>query len=197
MKKNTDYKAFLKKLVEKADLPAHFDAVLVIDVQETFCNPDKQPMATDETQQVSEKMAALAPLFREKNIPLYSVYFASRDLPVEYIDFYNYQHTAQDTLIRKNTPSAFQSPQNGLIATLNSRNHKNLLLTGVYMNACVAATAKDAQSLGFNTWIAADCTASFNDASPVVRRPTIDTIKALQDRGIGFASTLQALNLAP
>lgn len=67
-------------------------------------------------------------------------------------------------VVEKIKASAFSGTR--LEALLNKETSANIILVGFTANECIDATAKDAAAIGFQTFVAADATASFDLKDP-------------------------------
>ncbi len=135
---------------------AHYDALVLIDVQKEFCDITDRRGNTD-TENTCKRIASLVPQFRAAGLPVYSVYFSFDEIPLDEVDFHHYQYADTDIPIRKTRDSAFQGDGDPFDDILNENRHKRLLVMGFNATACVYRTVKDAQSLGFECTIISDC----------------------------------------
>ncbi|MGN7501445.1 MAG: cysteine hydrolase family protein [Alphaproteobacteria bacterium] len=192
---HSDYIDFMRKYAQKTPLPTHFDACLVIDVQDKFCCPAKSHFGSYYTLNAAQNVQQFAPQLRAHDIHLYSIYYDITPYKDGQDDFIHYQHTDKDTLIRKNAPSAFEGFDNGLKEKLTLNKHFNLLVMGVYLDACVAATAMDAAQLGFKPWVVLDCSGSVkghNNFSP--KKMSMQVLDDMRAKGVGFTLSNTALD---
>ena len=163
-------------------------ALLVIDVQKQFCDPEGK-RGNKETTEISERIQSLVPEFRKADIPVYAVYYSTTgDKEREEVDFYKFQPAANDTLIAKNADSAFKGSN---IADILHRDHKKLLLAcGFNLNACVKRTIDDARKAGFDVCLMEDL--SGNDALNAGYSP--DTfLKQMREGGTVITSSENVL----
>jgi len=131
-------------------------ALLVIDVQEEFCDPKhKEKRGNEDTVRISERIQSIIPEFRKASIPIYAVYFSYTEIKDKSkIDFFKFKPLKSDILVRKTTDSAFQGSN---IDELLKKKKKRLLLTcGFNLNACVERTVKDATERGFKVCVLED-----------------------------------------
>lgn len=70
----------------------------------------------------------------------------------------------KELLVEKTKSSAFSNPL--LEEVLNKENSMNIILVGFTANECIDATARDAVSLGFQTYVVGDATATFDIRDP-------------------------------
>ena len=188
---------FLEAIKEKPPLPTQFDALLVIDMQKEFSKIGAIRNAiffdrrgNQETEAVIKHAAPIIDKFRQSHLPIYSIYTADSPKSRWLIDFYGYKYDSKDTLIHKNTNSAFKTSSNNLAEKLEDAGHKNLLIAGFNTVACVKQTVIDAQKQGFNTWLMLDCTGNDrNNSSPAVTAHLLD----IHSRGMQFTSSAIAL----
>lgn len=145
--------------------PAKADvAVLLIDVQDIFCDP-KGPRGSDETKEVSERIGSIIPAFRAAGIPVYAVYTESpynKSYHKRRADknntqgFYKYHPVAGDCIVAKTWDSAFQSTE--LDKILKKDGRRKLLVCGFNFSACVKETVIAARNHGYETWLMPDLT---------------------------------------
>ena len=133
-------------------------ALLVIDVQEEFCDPKhREKRGTKHTVEVSERIQSIVPKFRKANIPVYAIYYSENKIKdLSKIDFFKFTPASNDTLIRKTADSAFRGSN---IKNILQEDKKKLLLTcGFNLNACVKRTVTDAKEHGFEVCLLDDLT---------------------------------------
>lgn len=127
-------------------------AVLLIDVQEQFCAPNRDIMDNNygnaATVRTAKAIADIAPAFRAASLKLYPVFFSEEKRTKEQIDFYRFKPEPNDQIIRKDQDSAFYRSR--LDALLKKNGVKNLIVCGFNMAACVNDTVIDACQLGYN-----------------------------------------------
>ena len=125
-------------------------ALLLIDVQAQFCDPEHEYREGNrETQETSERIQRIAPIFREASIPLYVVY--TEPQPRIYMFQPDYK---KDTIINKYGNSPFDETQ--IEENLHESNKKLLLVCGFNLSACVFDTVKDALKRSFNVALLED-----------------------------------------
>lgn len=171
-------------------------ALLVIDVQEEFCDPNKG-RGNRETRQVSKKIKDLIPEFRKAGIPTYVIYFSYTEKQPDKIDFYMFKPDKTDVLIAKDADSAFQGSD--IKKILDEHKRTKLLACGFNLNACVYSTVMDARRNGFDVCVLRDLTGNDNEND---RSRTAEKIKKMRGEGITFKNSddiLQTLaaNAAP
>ena len=88
---------------------------------------------------------------------------------------------AGEAVFRKRFFSAFGAP--GLEARLSELKARTLLLAGLYLHACVRATALDAYERGFDVWIVDDAVGSTEPVHAEITR------SYLGDRAARFVET--------
>lgn len=73
-------------------------------------------------------------------------------------------HWAQDLFVEKSCPSAFFPGRCDLAARLAERGIDTVIVTGTTTNVCCESTVRDARVQGYRVILAADATATVNDA---------------------------------
>jgi nicotinamidase-related amidase len=169
-------------------------AVLVIDVQRQFCDPEhEEGRGNQETVEASERIAAAIPKFRSAGIPVYAVYFdTTMNRHPDLVDWYKFRPAYSDTMVPKNNMSAFKS--SCIEELLLEKGHKTLLACGFNRSACVAETLIDARSRGFNVIVLPDLTG--NDRVNKVRTEE-DDMEMFADMGINILDSGTALQNIP
>jgi nicotinamidase-related amidase len=174
-----------KRAVQPA---ARLPALLLIDIQKKFCDPDLH-RGNDETVRVSYRIMSATREFRQAGLPFYPIYFTrSRQEPLRKIDFYGFVPTPDDTIFQKNTDSAFDSTSIG--PTLKRDGYTDLLVCGFNLNACVRDTILDAASNGFKVALLRDLTGNDNHNNPAESEKTLAT---LTKAGVIITSSQTAL----
>jgi nicotinamidase-related amidase len=164
-------------------------ALLVIDVQKTFCDPDHY-RGNAETAEVAKRIKSIVPEFRKAGIPVYAVYFSIEEKQAPQIDFYEFTPEADDVLIRKNLNSAFSG---GKLKDILQKDQRKLLLTcGFNLNACVYQTAVDAVKEEFEVCVLRDLTG--NDNNHRHEKPE-DFLTGLRYNGIAIEQSGKVLDL--
>jgi nicotinamidase-related amidase len=140
-------------------------ALLVIDVQKTYCQPRWFfGRGNAETKKVSERIKSLVPEFRKAGIPVYVIYFGEEKKKASQVDFYKFTPQGEDVLVAKNRDSAFEGSN---IKEILKKDKRKLLLTcGFNLNACVLATVLDARDNGFDVTVLRDMSGNDNEAAP-------------------------------
>jgi len=162
-------------------------ALLVIDVQEEFCDP-KQGRGNSETTEVSKRIKSLIPEFRKAGVPTYVIYFSYKEKKPHEIDFYMFSPDKQDVLIAKNADSAFEGSDIRKVLDAHKRN--TLLACGFNLNACVYSTVMDARKNGFDVCVMRDLTGNDNCNRP---SETANKIQKMEKEGITFSDSATVL----
>jgi len=148
-----------------ADLIVKYEgeiALLVIDVQEQFCDPAQR--GNKQTVKISERIQSLVPEFRKANIPVYAIYYSAQgEKPAEQVDFYKFTPDKDDIIVAKDGDSAFMS--SNIMGMLDKQSRKLLLVCGFNEAACVKRTVLDARSAGFQVCVLSDLTGNDNNNS--------------------------------
>lgn len=170
-----------------------YDAILVIDVQKEFCDPNR-PRGNEETEVVSKRIKSLIPEFRNAGVPVYAIYFDrdKRKKEISEIDFYEFEPHPDDMLVAKNDDSAFRGSD--IKALLEKDGKKNLLMCGFNTSACVMSTVLDARRAGFDVTLLRDLTGNDN-CNP--RNPGKD-LRHMESNGmklVGSDTALEQLRL--
>lgn len=132
-------------------------ALLVIDVQKSFCQQGYGRFASAETENAALRIKQLAPAFRAAGVPVYAVYYPRNDGPqgrAGRADFYQFHPEREDTVIAKHRTSAFAGSNINRILQKDGKTH--LLICGVYTGECVGTTAQDAQKRGYDVTLIED-----------------------------------------
>lgn len=166
-------------VIDEQDILAS-TAHVIIDAQRYFADPTYQGDPNDpysfvstgdaRTDATSDKIAALAPEFREAGIQTCLVYFRARPHEGPEDGIFGGWHKIQpdqerDIIAGKMTSSAFKDPHCTLEDDLKSRGIKNILISGFNTNVCVFKTAKDALARDFNVCVIDDLTENGKDDS--------------------------------
>lgn len=166
-----------------AQLTLHYKpsdvALLVIDVQAEFCDPDhREGRGNAETVAVSQRIQSMVPHFRAAGVPVYAVYYSKNGVekPAADIDFFHFKPAANDTLVAKPENSAFFKTK---FEEVLQRDGKKLLLAcGFNQAACVSDTLRAATALGFNACLLEDLTGNDRDCGYYKTYATIDMERA-------------------
>ena len=162
-------------------------AVLVIDVQNKYCNP-KGFRGNKETDDVSKRIQLMVPEFRSAGVPVYVIYYSKEGKGASEINFYKFKPTSDDVLIAKKGDSAFKSSK--IKKVLKKDRRKSLLVCGFNLNACVKNTVIDARENGFNVSLLRDLTGNDNECCP---NRTISHLIEMQDEGVVIEQSSKAL----
>jgi len=130
-------------------------ALLVIDVQKQFCDPNGL-RGNKKTDTVSKRIQSIVPEFRDAGIPVYVIYYSKKKKEPSKIDFYKFKPMPNDVLIAKNNNSAFKG--SNIKKVLKKDRRKSLLICGFNLNACVKKTVIDARKKGFDVCVLEDLT---------------------------------------
>lgn len=164
-------------------------ALLVIDVQKTFCDP-KENLGNAETVAVSKRIQSIVPEFRKAGIPVYAVYVSFEPKDISEVDFYEFTPHPTDVPVRKVDTSAFRGSN---IQEILQKDKRKLLLTcGFNLNACVRQTVEDAAQAGFEVCVLRDLTG--NNKGCDGNNAEIH-VKCMKAKGISFAKSAEALEL--
>ena len=143
---------------------AHNTVLVLIDVQEGFENPK---WGSRNNPNAEANMHRLLEAWRAANLPVVHIRHASRSaespLAPNQPGFEFKQEVAPlpgEPIIVKDVNSAFIGTN--LEAWLRERGLGSLVLAGLTTNHCVSTTARMAGNLGFDTWVVADGTATFD-----------------------------------
>jgi nicotinamidase-related amidase len=167
---------------------ARLPALLLIDIQKEFCDPTKS-RGNDETVVVSHRILSASFEFRAIGLPFYPIYFTrSREEPLKKIDYYGFVPKAKDTVIQKNTDSAFDSSD--IDSILKRDGHTDLLVCGFNLNACVRDTVLDAANNGFKVTLIRDLTGNDKWNDPAYARRNLDR---MTDAGVTIITSRDAL----
>ena len=173
-------------------------ALVVIDMQETFCAPGA-PAEVAVAREVVEPINALAQGLRELGGQVIWVLHANAQSQgrSDWEMFFNHvvahdvrartiesltpgrqslwrglQAEAGDITLLKNRYSAFTPGSSALERTLRSIGLENVLVAGVKTNVCCESTARDAMMLDFRTVMVSDCCAALSQDE---HRATLET----------------------
>lgn len=123
-------------------------ALLVVDIQRFFCDPGMGfKYASQKSVDAAKKIHSIVPAFRKAGVKIYPI---RSILSAQFSDFarqggesfYIFEPKDDEETRWKQKGSAFDDTQ--LYATLVKDGMKNLLVCGVYLGACVYATARHA-----------------------------------------------------
>jgi nicotinamidase-related amidase len=142
-------------------IPFNKAALLVIDVQPTYCAYDG--LYNYDAEQIAKKIAKTVPSFRSIGMPVYVVYYDKKKRPISEISFHHFKPAQHDIAIAKNADSAFRG--SNIDRVLKHKGHKHLLITGFNHNVCVFKTVLDALRKNYDVSVLKDLTGneSIND----------------------------------
>ncbi len=156
-------------------------ALLLIDIQKGLFDPF---WGERNNPQAENNMTTLLALFREKAMPIFHVQHLSI-LPTsplrpgqsgaEFMDFV--QPKNGEFVFQKNVNSAFIGTQ--LEKRLKKNKIKTLVIMGISTDHCVSTSVRMASNLGFNTFVVADATFTFERIGFDGTRYTADNIHAI------------------
>jgi len=165
-------------------------ALLVIDVQRRFCDPEESSRGNTQTKKISERIQSLAPKFRKAGIPVYAVYFSREELQAPEIDFYKFTPHPDDKLVAKHMDSAFNGSN---IKKILKRDKRKLLLAcGFNLSACVLRTVIDARKAGFDVCLLRDLTGNDN---PNKNLDTADNLQEMRENGVSIDKSANVIKL--
>jgi len=167
-------------------------ALLVIDVQSEFCDPDK-PRGNGETYYISKKIKSIIPAFRKASIPVYAIYMT--ETKSEDLDFYKFVPEANDIIIRKPEPCAFKNSYPDLKTSLKRNGIKTIIACGFNKNGCVRETLVAARRKGFNAFLLEDLSGNDNEnrSNSVLHRPNSIANDEMEFYNVKFINSTQLL----
>lgn len=139
-------------------------ALIVVDAQKKYSDPCAGQYGTDETDAVAKRIQTLVDDFHKAGLPVYFVYDSEgKEAPAAY-DFHRVQPSSHDTLIGKNTFSAWKTVYSDIrnhIDQILTRDHiAEGLVVGFNTSACLRETALDMKAYGYQTTVIEDLTAN-------------------------------------
>lgn len=170
-------------------LDAQRTALVVIDMQSTFCAPGA-PAEVPAARSIVPAINALSGALRSRCVPVFWVLHANvqRDGKSDWELFFEHvvsgemraqtlaslapgrqsiwhqlETSSADTTVYKNRYSALIAGSSNLEALLRETNIDTLLIAGTKTNVCCESTARDAMMLGFKTVMLSDCCAALSD----------------------------------
>lgn len=147
--------ASLKKTVAKIDPASNF-ALIVIDAQDIFCSA-KNRRGSKRMENMCRKIGRAARDFRKACVKVYAVATVKDIKKPEKLGFCHWLPQKKDTILLKETWSAFDSGETRTI--LKSDKKKTLLIAGFNTSACVMKSAIDAVFAGHDVYLLKDLTA--------------------------------------
>lgn len=148
--------------ISKLDKPA----LLLIDIQKAFDDVDY--WGGERNNPDAESNAAeLLKIWRANKLPVYHIQHASAN-PASMLHETNEGHAIKDIVkpihgepvIKKNVNSAFIGTD--LKERLDDAGITKLVIAGLTTDHCVSTTTRMAGNFGYETWLVADATATFN-----------------------------------
>ena len=146
---------------DRTPLPGNA-ALVIVDLQKAFDDPRRQPRSNPEAE---ANAARLLEAWRASGRPVIHVQHLSREPTSPYrpgqpgCDFKaEARPRAGELVVQKSTDNAFLDT--GLGPFLEDRGIRSLVVAGLAANSSVEATARTAGSLGYETYLAADATAT-------------------------------------
>lgn len=174
-------------------------ALVVIDMQSTFCEPGS-PGEVAVSRAIVAPINALTQRLRPLGVPIIWVLHANTHnagksdwevffnnvvggdvrtqtiaslAPGRQTIWSGLEHTAADVTVIKNRYSALASGSSNLERVLRNMGVTTVLIAGTKTNVCCESTARDAMMLDFNVVLLSDCTAALSDDE---HRATLETI---------------------
>ena len=174
-------------------------ALIVIDMQNTFCAPGS-PAEVGASRSIVGPINELTRRLRARGVPVVWVLHANAhdagqsdwDLFFEYVVaadvraatleslapgrqsvWSELEQTAGDVTIVKNRYSAFARGSSSLERVLRDLGVDTVLIAGTKTNVCCESTARDAMMLDFKVVLLSDCTAALSDDE---HRATLETV---------------------
>ena len=174
-------------------------ALVVIDMQSTFCEPGS-PGEVARSREIVAPINDLTRRLRPLGVPViwvlhanthvagksdWEVFFnnvVAADVRVKTIEslapgrqtiWSGLEHTTADVTVVKNRYSALANGSSNLERVLRNLGITTLLIAGTKTNVCCESTARDAMMLDFNVVLLSDCTAALSDDE---HRATLETI---------------------
>lgn len=168
-------------------------AVLIIDAQEEFCSTKwNYGKGTKELEHVCEKIAKLAPIFRQAGIKIYGIYgTAYKDETPSH--FCKWTPTKEDTLIQKFSDSAFETRK--VKETLKKHGKRRLLIVGAYTSICIQKTAEHALDAGYEVFVAKDLTYDYGNSQASAEMYHRNGLQEMKKAGAKIITAKQALKM--
>jgi ureidoacrylate peracid hydrolase len=178
-----------KKFHWFAELQASKTALVIIDMQNTFCEPGS-PAEVPQSRGIVDPINTLTNALRKKNVPIIWVLHANSQIgnKSDWELFFNnvvadevksrtieslapnrqkvwkdLVTTENDITIIKNRYSALISGSSSLERTLRNLGVDTVLIAGTKTNICCESTARDAMMLDFKIVMVEDCCAALSD----------------------------------
>lgn len=164
-------------------------ALVVIDVQREFCDPNGWARRGNQTtEDVAGAIAAAIPQFEEAGVPARIVYSARQPLPAAQVDLYKLRPSNPDDLTCKFNNSAFAGTQ--LSAKLEHQGARLLLFVGFNTSACIMDTIRSMPGQ-FTPCVLEDLTGNDEDASRFGR--SLPALQQMHAEGIHLAKSADLL----
>jgi len=171
------------------ELESNKTALLIIDMQNTFCAPDS-PAEVAGSREIVGPINLFTSDLRKKKIPVIWVLHANNQINggSDWELFFNYvvsndvkqrtieslapgkqtiwkdlEHIDGDITVMKNRYSALIPGSSSLEPLLESLGIDTLLIAGTKTNICCESTARDAMMLGYKVVMVEDCCAALSD----------------------------------
>jgi len=152
--------------ITKSDNPA----LILVDIQKGFDDLDHWGGQRNNLN-AEENAACLLELWRKNKLPVFHIKHCS-SIPTSPLNEANEGNefkeivtpASGETIIKKNVNSAFIGTD--LQEQLNEANISKLVIVGLTTDHCVSTTTRMAGNLGFDTFLVADATATFNKKGP-------------------------------
>jgi nicotinamidase-related amidase len=153
---------FLKVSITKSDRPA----LILVDIQKGFENIDYWGVERNNPD-AELRAAELLKIWRENNLPIFHIQHCSSN-PASPLHITNTGNKFNDLVapqagepvIKKNVNSAFIGTD--LQARLKRAKVTTLIIAGLTTDHCISTTTRMAGNLGYETFLVADATATFN-----------------------------------
>jgi len=134
-------------------------AHIAIDLQNTYCDPVRYPLSSLDTRPLAPQLSSFAQAMRAQG--LRNVWVAHNSQWDENFsvrrELFDIDPAPEDTLIEKKYYDAFEDT--ALDRQLKKDGIRTVLLTGVFFEECVKATATGAARLGYDVYVIDDLTA--------------------------------------
>ncbi|AZB11558.1 cysteine hydrolase [Chryseobacterium sp. G0162] len=139
-------------------------ALLIIDVQNDYFPGGK--MILERAEQAGKNVQQVLGYFRENNLPVIHIrHIATNEGAVFFLPGTSgaeihslVSPSVDEKVIEKHFPNSFRDTD--LLKSLQSKNIKNLVITGMMTDVCVESTTRAAFDFGFNNTIIGDATAT-------------------------------------
>ncbi|MCL8538090.1 cysteine hydrolase [Chryseobacterium gallinarum] len=139
-------------------------ALLIIDVQNDYFPGGKMPLEGSE--QAGKNIRQLLDEFRKNKLPVIHIQHIATNEGADFFipntagaEIYHVvSPEADEKIITKHFPNSFR--ETGLLEYLHSKKIKNLIITGMMTDVCVASTTRAAFDFGFNNVVIGDATAT-------------------------------------